>query len=285
MPSIITTAQNVMYSLDLEEFDEDDIYCYIANRSKRSGLIKISITVAVSEEFNIKSRLDIYITNTPISVRIKHFGIGDNFSTSSQITIFRRVHDIFDSRSDYNNPELSYNVHIDRDVKITDYFKQIEDYRRSLQPFIDSAFKSYDSGEYEKFFEIYTGRKFKRGNEVLTDSFSSLVHYLESYGIDKVEEYVCIKQFMLYSLPRHKKFKSDNNLDLKDGMTIDEYTAFIRERYDFIREYMLNVSQINNIMSDAEKEMKLKFEAIRKEICERCNLNEKDFIIGLNVIR
>lgn len=266
--------------MELGLSDPENVYVYVDNDSKSNGRIKVEFTATISAELDIKARVEFWIKNTQKSIRIGTVEIGDNNSTSDKVEIFKKVHDIFDSRPNYNNLEYDYEVgEIDPDVPIVNYFNQIIDYRNSLQPAIDKAIEEYDNGNYENYFKKYSGKTFKRGHEVLTDSFSALVNYLTKNGLDKTEEYVCVMQFAMNRLPKYMEFKKQNDLEYRDGT--DEYLERIGAKFALVKEYMTGDASYKEKVLSAKKELNEKMEALRKQVCTKHGVEEKDFILGL----
>ena len=258
----------VLNITDLPKKCYPQLYIYYGDNTLTNGYIKVTFGVELEED--IKFHVEFHVNNRYVSAGVTKIAISNrldftDWNSTGSMNVYKQIDAFFDSRPEYNNLAVRmYEFDTNKKTKLSDYYKLIVNYRKEVQPHINSVLEYMDNGGYVKDYLKYTGYEFPKGNAIMeVYNFEWFINILNKHPSISLDDCMAIVKFLsLWG----KKIENENLKeklginDIKENVFI-EWPKVCVQHLDEIKNTLLKTANRQNwllkIQDDYQKEVKV----------------------------
>ena len=260
----INDKEKFLKKTNITDIQEKDFSIWIINNSLSKGYARITFKKVINEDIKINIKLyfsNVYKKSTNINIKVEEVIFEDYNTSSSRIKIFKKIHDLFDNRPDYNNLELYYCPDKgDINRKLSETYEEIINYTKNITPTIQELIKFIDCGSFIKIYNKYNKDKFKYGNMPFLPSIFGLM--ITDIYLKKFDDF---EDYLIYLSLLSSNFKFDG-----------DPKSFFLENKEYCKKHLIDEVIESKKVSEKAELLYKEFENFVGNICKKLEISQSD---------
>lgn len=222
--------------------NEGYIRIYCGNNTLTRGWIEVTLRKELN--YGIKLAFKFTIENNYKKLVDVRYGRISDIQSTSCPKYYEKEFNVFDSRPEYNNIELYYNVdNIDVNTPMSYYYNDILNIREKANPHIKTALDYFESGSFHHDFLTYVGFVYEEKRSVSDIGlFDLMVNNLGDYNLtDLVVYFFYSRGKKLEEIKDFEKLREDALKEAKETRRVEELLKEFKQiKEDFMKKHNLS---------------------------------------------